>query len=294
MTTSSRKSWLDPGHLNYSRGVALMAFGAIVGLVLAAIGLFTAKGTSTLSVPPEDVALVNQQPINRSDYVVLLRALYDTDMTHATPAQRRKVLEDMIREELFVQRGTELDVASADPAVRAALVSAVEQQGATDAMTQLPSDQKLLAYFYAHKDLYSSEGYMKLRDLVLPASTSSEVVAKALALNPDQAIAQLGAKDSGKVAGDEFYFAAPIHLGDKLAKIAEAMTDGTVSQPFVGKDGIHILYMAKNTKPVLLDFTTAKAKVLEDYRRDAVQSMMTHEQSFLRERANILIAKDMQ
>ena len=33
------------------------------GLVIAAIGLLSAKGTTTLYVPPEDVALVNQVPI---------------------------------------------------------------------------------------------------------------------------------------------------------------------------------------------------------------------------------------
>jgi hypothetical protein len=45
---------------------------------------------------------------------------------------------------------------------------------------------------------------------------------------------------------------------------------------------------------VLLDFYSAKPKVLEDYRRDAVARMNVHEQDFLRERANILIAKDVQ
>ena len=151
-----------------TRALVLMAFGAVSGLVLAAIGLFTAKGTSTLIVPPEDVALVNQQPIMRSDYLAQLRALYDVDLADATPAQRRAVLDDMIREELFVQRGAELDVAAADPAVRTDMVSAVEQQSATDAMTQLPNDDKLLAYYQAHKDRYSSEGYMQLHDVVFP------------------------------------------------------------------------------------------------------------------------------
>src|SRR5262249_44502889 len=131
--TDDPVSWRNVSVLNYRRGLVLMSLGAISGLVLAAIGLFTAKGTATLIVPPEDVALVNQQPIVRSDFLAQIQALYDVDYAHATPAQRRKVLDDMIREELFVQRGTELDVASADPTVRTAMVSSVEQQVATDA-----------------------------------------------------------------------------------------------------------------------------------------------------------------
>jgi hypothetical protein len=297
MTEPNRKSsnaWLDPANLNYTRALTLMALGAIAGLVLAAIGLFTAKGTSTLVVPPEDVALVNQQPIVRSDYLTQLRALYDTDLSHATPEQRKSVLNDMIREELFVQRGTELDVAAADPTVRTDMVSAVEQQSATDAMTQLPNDDKLLAFYQAHKDRYSSEGYMELHDLVFPRSATAAVLALARTLAPAQAVAQLGAKENSKAVGNEFYFAARIDLGEQLAGIAEGMENGAVSSPVALPDGSHILYMAKNAKPVLLDFYSAKPKVLEDYRRDAVARMNVHEQDFLRERANILIAKDVQ
>jgi hypothetical protein len=290
----SPNAWLDPANLNYTRALTLMALGAIAGLVLAAIGLFTAKGTSTLVVPPEDVALVNQQPIVRSDYLAQLSALYDTDFSHATPEQRKTVLDDMIREELFVQRGTELDVAAADPTVRTDMVSAVEQQSATDAMTQLPNDDKLLAYYQAHKERYSTEGYMQLDDLVFPKVTADAVLAQARMLPPAQAIARLGAKENSKAIGNEFYFAARVDLGDRLAGIAEGLNDGAVSGPVALPDGLHILYMTKNVKPVLLNFYNAKPKVLEDYRRDAVQRMTVHEQDFLRERANILIAKDAQ
>jgi hypothetical protein len=230
----------------------------------------------------------------RSDYLMQLRALYDTDLAHATPQQRRKILDDMIREELFVQRGTELDVASADPAVRGAMVSAVEQQSATDAMTQMPDDRKLRDYYIARRDHYSTDGYMRLRDLVFPAGTSTAVLARARTMPADQAIAGLGGRESGKVSGDEFYFAATIHLGDRLAAIAEGLTDGAISAPFVAADGVHILYMVHNANPVLLDFAKARAKVLEDYRRDSVQRMLVHEQDFLRKRANILIAGDLQ
>jgi parvulin-like peptidyl-prolyl isomerase len=285
-------AWHNISKLNYSRGLVLMGFGAVVGLVLAAVGLFTAKGTSTLIVPPEDVALVNQQPIVRSDYLAQLRTLYDVDYEHATPQQRRKVLDDMIREELFVQRGTELDVASADPATRMAMVSAVEQQAATDAMTDLPNDEKLRRYYEANKARYSSDGYMTARDIVFAAPP--DTLAAARAMTPEQAMAKFGAKESGKLSAQEFYFAADVHIGRRLALIAEALPNGAVSAPVIMPDGTHLIYMIKNVRPVPLDFEKAKAQILADYRRESSQRMLAHEQMFLRERANILIAKDMQ
>ena len=285
-------SWTDPKALHYPRALSLMALGALTGLLLAAFGLFTAKGTSTLVVPPEDVALVNQQPIMRSDFLTQLRATYDVDIGRATPAQKKAVLDDMIREELFVQRGVELDVESADPDVRTALVSSVEQQNATDAMTSMPGDEKLLAYFNANKSRYSTDGYMVLRDIVFPGKTAAQL-AGARALTADAAIAHFGGKDTKRVSGAEFYFAAPIHLGTPFAGIAESLSDGGVSQPLTAPDGLHLLYMEKNVPPVPLDFTKAKARILADYRQDAARRMQEHERTFLRERANVLIADDL-
>ena len=72
------------------RSFLLMGCGALLGLLMAGYSLFTARGTSTLIVPAEDVALVNQQPISRSDYLQQLQTLYSVDLAHATAAQRRK------------------------------------------------------------------------------------------------------------------------------------------------------------------------------------------------------------
>lgn len=282
----------DISVLNYNRAMALMVFGALAGLFLAAYALFTAKGTSTLIVPPEDVALVNQQPIVRSDYVAQLRALYDVSPAQATPEQRRKVLEDMIREELFVQRGIELDVANSSPEVRMALVSAVEQQSATDAMTAVPAAEKLLAYYNANKARYSSDGYFIAREIVFPTTIGPQIEA-ARGLGADQAMARFGGHDSKRIAGPEFYFAAPVHLGEALAKLAVALPDGGVSAPVSLPDGVHLVYMEKNVRPEALEFAKAEAKVLEDYRLENARRMQVHEQEFLRKRANVLIADDL-
>jgi hypothetical protein len=288
------RDWFDLTRVNSRRALALMALGALTGLFLAGLALFTAKGTSTLIVPPEDVALVNQQPIARSDYMGQLRTLYDVDPAHATPAQRRKVLDDMIREELFVQRAKELDVASADIEVRNAMVNAVEQQAAADAITAVPNDAKLRVYYTAHQEKYASDGMMTLRDLVFPSPAAAARAAQALKAGaaPDAVIKSLQGKDSGKVNGEEFYFAAKIHLGDVLFAAAKGLASGAVSSPLAQPDGTHVLVMAANTAPVPQDFAAARERVLEDYRRDAALRLQAGDEVFLRKRANILIAGD--
>jgi PPIC-type PPIASE domain/SurA N-terminal domain len=282
--------------VNSRRSFLAMGCGALLGLLMAGYSLFTARGTSTLIVPPEDVALVNQQPISRSDYLQQLQTLYGVDLRHASRSQRRKVLDDMIREELFVQRGKELDVASADPDVRAAMVNAVEQEIAADAVTAQPSEAQLRTYYDLHRSRYASEGIMTVRDFAFPPGGSNPAAALAESLKstaPGPALAALGLPpDAGKLLDEEFYFAAKIHLGERLYRAASGLSARSVSPPIELPDGIHVLYMIKNTRPVLMDFAAARDQVLTDYRGDAIGRLRVGDEAFLRKRANVLIADD--
>jgi hypothetical protein len=57
-------------------------------------------------------------------------------------------------------------------------------------------------------------------------------------------------------------------------------------------DGIHVLYMVKNLRPVPFDFAAAREQVLNDCRNEAIAHLKTSDESFLRKRANVLIADD--
>jgi hypothetical protein len=289
--------WRDPSQISSARSFVLMAAGVLIGLILAGYSLFTARSASTLIVPAEDVALVNQQPVSRADYLALLQTLYGVDFSHATQDQRRKVLDDMIREELFVQRGKELDVASTDPDVRSALVNAVELEIAENAITSQPNEAALRQFFETHQERYVSEGVMRVRDLVFPASALGELPhdpqALKRAVTDAQTLAHLNGRDSGKTKGEEFYFAAKIHLGDELFAAARDLGNGEVSRPIQLSDGIHVLDMEQNRHPVPFGFAAARAQVLSDYRNQAVDKLKLSGESFLRKRANVLIADDL-
>ena len=292
-----RAPWRDPSQISDARSFVLMAAGVLIGLVLAGYSLFTARSASTLIVPAEDVALVNQQPVSRADYLALLQTLYGVDLSHATQEQRRKVLDDMIREELFVQRGKELDVASTDPDVRSALVNAVELEIAENAITSQPSEAALRQFFETHPDRYVSEGVMQVRDLVFPAAALGELphepAALKRAIGDAGMLAHLNGRDSGKTKGEEFYFAAKIHLGDELFAAARDLGNGEVSRPIQLSDGIHVLDMEQNRHPVPFGFAAARPQVLSDYRNQAVDKLKLSGESFLRKRANVLIADDL-
>lgn len=280
---------------NTARSFILLGLGAVLGLGFAGYALFTAPGTSTLIVAPEDVASVNQRPVSRLDFEAQLRTLYDVSPAEATPEQRKDVLEAMIREEIFVQRGLELDMAGVDPAVRAALVAAVEQQIIADAQTKQPSAADLEAYYRQNQAKYMSEGTMIVRDFLAPDAAKAAAAAEALRAGGsiDALASKLALKDTGRAKDEEYYFAARIHLGEEMFAIAEKLNSGEISEPVTGPDGTHLLIMTRNTPPVALPFAQARARVLSDWRQDSGARLLKGDETFLRKRAQVLIAEDL-
>ena len=278
---------------NARRSLAMCAAGALIGLGIAGLGLFTAQGTRTAHVPAEDVALVNQVPILMSDYLLQLRALDDVSLDHATPAQKHKVLEDMIREELFVQRGIELGMQADTVEVRAALVGAVEAQEVSDATMAQPGEQDLRNWYTTHIAQFSTEGVMMVDDHVLPRDATLQVIAQAqAALKAGKATA---VPLSGRMAqSEEFYFAARIHLGDRLFAAARGMAPGQVSAPMAMPDGVHLLVMKRNVGAVPLPYDQVRDRVLNSYVDDQAKRLTAASERFLEKRADIQVAKDFQ
>jgi len=279
--------------VNTTRSMVLCALGAVIGLVIAGIGLFSARGTATHNVPPEDIALVNQRPVLRSDFVNQLESETGEPFDQATRAEKLKVLDEMIREELLVQRGLELDFAETDQMTRNALAMAMDQQALAEVTTSQPSEQQLREFFDKNPSRYASDGILTVRHLVVPAMQQArEAVMELRANTPvEQVIAKYGLTEP-RNDGEEFYFAAKIHLGDAVYAEALKLKDGEVSEPLPTADGIHIVKVIKDKVPVPLPFERARLQVLTDFKNAQQERLMAATMRFLRERSKILIASD--
>jgi parvulin-like peptidyl-prolyl isomerase len=297
-------SELKPGALtgnasqvNTGRSMALCALGAVIGLVIAGFGLFSARGTATNTVPSEDIALVNQRPVLRSDFVTQLESETGETFEQATRAQQLKVLDEMIREELLVQRGLELDFAETDQMTRNALAAAMDQQVLAEVTTSQPSEQQLREYFDKNPTRYASDGILTVRHLVLPITggavqKAQEAVAALRANTPvEQVMTRYGLTEP-RNDGDEFYFATKIHLGDAVYAEALKLKEGEVSEPLQTANGIHVVRVIKNKVPVPLPFERARLQVMTDYKKAQQERLLAATMKFLRERAKVLIAGD--
>jgi hypothetical protein len=293
--------FFDVSKVSVRRSMVLLASGAIIGLAIAGYGLFTAKGTRSHTVPPEAVAMVNQRQILRSDFMTQAQAQFAVPFSQISMAQRQQTLEAMIDEELMMQRGLEIDLPSYDPDVRNALVAGVELEVTADVLAQQPTPDQLRAYYEQHKDRYSSEGVMQLRDLVATARDSAASAAEELRHGRplEAVIRQYGLKDSGRLmdaghvdTGDIFQFAVRAKLDDALYQAAVPLKSGEVSDPVTRSDGVHLIVMIQHRLPVPQTFEQASDRVWSDLKKEAQAKVQAANLAYLRSRADIMIAPE--
>ena len=298
----ARPDYLRADKVSTTRAMVFYALGALIGLAIGGVGLFNARGTVTSTVPPEDLALVNQVPILRSDFIIQLENETGIPFDQASRKDKLKVLDEMLREELLVQRGLELNFAETDQSARNALVSAVEQQAIADVTTSQPTEQDLRKQYNDHRDQYATEGIMTVRHLVLAkAEGRSDAELRDTAAKAAEALRSKASQEDverqfgmteAKFYDEDFYFAAKIHLGVTIYDKVVSLDDGQVSEPIQDKDGFHVVQMVKNVRPVPLSFERARSQVLTDYKNSEQARLMNNTVSFLRNRSKILIAKD--
>jgi parvulin-like peptidyl-prolyl isomerase len=307
---ATHEEFFDISKPSVRRSMMLLASGALIGLAIAGYGLFTAKGTRSHAVPPEAVALVNQRQILRSDFMTQTQTQFVLPFAQTTPEQRHMVLEDMINEELTVQRGIEIDLPSYDPDVRNALVAGVELEVTADVLSQRPTPEELRAYYEHHLDKYSTEGVMQLRDLLVKTDASHPAAAaqaKALAAvealrhgqSLDAVIKKFDLADSGRFmdaghadTGDIFQFALRAKLDDPLYQATLALHDGEVSNPVPESDGVHVVAMIKHRFPVHQTFEEASNQLWTDVKKDAQARVRSANLTYLRSRADIILAPE--
>lgn len=296
--------------MNLRHPLLLPAAAIVVGLLLAAAGLFRAAPLPLTAVPPGYVALVNQKGLLMSDYIAQTQVETAQTFAETTPAERSKVLREMIDEELLVQRATVLDLPETTNEVRGSLVSAVNAQVAAPVLAYVPTDAELRAYYEKYRQNYTGPGSMTVHDLVLhiggyenadqsPTQALADATEAVYQLRsgaaPAHVMEHFGLVNSGRMDDtDQLDFAVKLHLGDKLYKIAAQMRDGEVSDPIQDTDGMHILVMVRHEFPKVVDFSAVRDRVYLDFRAAASSRATRENLSLLRSQAQILLAPGLQ
>lgn len=289
------------------RGITLPVLGMVVGFSVATMGLFGKGGRPQTQVPPGYAALVNGQGVLMSDFISETQSEMEKPFEATTLAERAHVLHQMIDKELLVQRALALDLPETTTEVRTTMADAVNAQASAPVLAEQPTDAALFTYYREHRSRYQSLGRMQLRDLVLHVGgyestdqTFSQAQADAI-----EAVYQLrsgapmasvmerfGMADSAAVdRGTQFDFAAKLHLGERLYRVASPLSTGEVSEPVTMPDGVHVLVMVSRQRPIVEAFPQARAQVYSDYSRRRVLQADRANLDILRRQARILVAE---
>lgn len=254
----------------------LLALGVATGLATAVASLL--GGDSARALGPEALAVVNDTPIRREDYLRAIAAVAGDRRAPLGDADKRRVLDRLIDEELLLQRGLALGLAERDRSVRAPLVAAtIALFARSDAE---PSDAELRAFYDAHRGYFADPGRLRVRQVLVRTDGRAEAEAAARA---DEAVCRLRAGEPLDVVraalGDEE--TAPIpdvplpaeklrdYVGETAARAAAALEAGGTSDRVRSSMGFHVLRVVERTPSGVPPFDGIRDAVRAEYRRRA-------------------------
>lgn len=244
----------------------LLAIGAALGLAAAALDLTTAPGASR--VPPDAVAIVDGVPIERVEYERALAALAADRRSPLDDADRRRVLDRLIDEELLVQRGLALGLERRDRRVRSDLVASVVESVVAEAATREPSDEEMQQFFDEHRELFARPGRLRVRQILV--RVTGDVTDEAARERAREAVDRLRAGESfaavASALGDAPLIELPAgkidpstlreYLGPTVARATQELEVGVPSEPIRSAAGYHVVEVVEreeSSAPALAD-----------------------------------------
>ncbi|MGH9428416.1 MAG: peptidylprolyl isomerase [Terriglobia bacterium] len=287
----------------------LLVAGMISGLVLAIIGLLrSGESTSpsqTFDLPVGTIALVNGYPIATELYARVLGGFAaERKDRRSDLADRQRVLDRMIDEELLLQRGLELGLARTDQTIRHQIVMALMKSLTAEVADVMPSEQELRQFYVEHHALFTHPGRFAVAQMFfrVPAMTEDERIH----LRATEASQRLRAGEPFAVVtqqlGDEPVIRLPSdplpvekiqeYLGPTVTQALLRLEPGQVSDPVRSGIGYHVLLLSERQADAVPPFETVREQVLTQYRRMAGEKAVTTYIANLRKRATIRMRED--
>ena len=276
------------------RGRALLAAGAAAGLAAA---LWGALGPPARDRVGNDViATVNGVAIGRADYQRALGSLVADKRSPVTAADERRVLDNLVDEQLLVERGLELGLGEQDIAVRKALIDAMIQFAVAGAAGREPDEAELRRFYAERPQLVLSDARLRVRVVSFPSRDAARVESMRRALlggaSFDDAVRKAGAEPvavpdtllpPGKLAD---------YAGPAVRDAALAMTPGDVAGPLDVGGVPSFVLLVDRTAPTAPPFEQVRDAVAEEWRRRQAEAALAQYIGSLRRSAVIDYAPD--
>jgi parvulin-like peptidyl-prolyl isomerase len=253
-------------------------------------------GPALLEGDGDVVARVNGSAIRAAELERALARLGEEKREPLDAAERARVLERMIEEELLVQRGVEIGLVSSDRAVRAALVSALIDSIVADADSSQPDESELREFHARNAGYFARPARLHVQQIFFRAGPEAlERAARARArLEAGEDFARVREREGDvDLAGLPDAPLPPAklrdYLGPGLASAAEALEPGAIAGPLTSPAGVHLLRLVAALPGVAPPFDSVRAQVEAELRRRAGDRALREYLDELRESAEIAL-----
>jgi hypothetical protein len=212
----------------------LLALGTALGIAMAGGGLVQSARLPGRALAAGDVARVNDVPIRAESLERLVAGLAADKRSPVTEADRARVLDRLIEEELLVQRAQEVGLVESEPGVRKALVSALLDSVVADAESGEPDEGELRRFFEERRGYFGAGARLRVERL--------EFRSRAGGPTPrERALAALDALAAGEAVA-----AVQARLADEPAlPIPDLMLPTTTLREYVGPETLDALLSAE-------------------------------------------------
>jgi parvulin-like peptidyl-prolyl isomerase len=282
---------VDRSDKKSSRGTWWLAAGALSGAVLAATGILENIGTS---LPTNTLAQVNSTTISKADYLGYLELLARDKRNPMRAEDRTHVLDRLIEEQLLIERGLEIGLATSDPSVRKAIVNAMIQSVISDSSTDEPTDQALTEFYKENSNYFAKPSRIQVRRLVFRGADAEGRANKAR-----QKLNKEDFSNVGKELADRDILSLPnallpvgklrSYIGPSLTKLALSMKIGSFSAPFAEGHGYSILWLIDLQKAQIVPMVSIREQIIREYQRRQGDEALGKYLSQLRSQASVVI-----
>ena len=285
------------------RARRLLGLGAVLGIGLAGAGLVRGAGGPGGALAAGDVARVNGAPVRAETLERILAGLGAEKRTPLSDADRARVLDRLIEEELLVQRAQETGLVQSEPGIRKALVGALVDSVVADAESAEPEGDELRRFFEEHRGYFGAGARLRIERLEFraragggagPRERALEALSALAAGEPAAAVGARLADEPALPLPDQLLPPASLreYVGPELLDALLAVGDGRWTGPFESEGGAALARVVERRAAEAPAFEVVLPQVAAEWRRRAADRALREYLDSLRAEADVRLAPD--
>jgi len=273
----------------------ILAVGVVVGFLLAAVGALT---PTTETATNDVVARVNGKAITAEE---LAFALERSDKAKsATRAQRLEILNQLVDQELLIQRGVEIGLLEADHTVRKTIAMTMVDSIVTEVLAKEPLEEELQTFYQSHLAVFTTLPRAYVQQIFCgeepdrtDAYTRAEQAHDALTrgVSFQEVSALYGSANAAALP--EGLTPLPVLrrlLGPTLSDAVLAMKTGEISAVLATSAGYTVLRLVDQQAEQTLPYEAVKQEVRAEYLHRRRDDALQHYLDRLRQEATIILS----